>query len=200
MERETTEKAGPGIGGVGELRARCERCLAALGELARIHLEVDAPTREIRAGEPDWVYRLRKVCLHVRASGGWEIGVDIEHVLAAELRAAYEQMDAVWKILPEDYRLEGLSAALWADEARNGTLATYDHPTPQNLLLRAGRGGFGEGEQAGAYAQVAVWLGGLGIGYGLALAYLAEVLDADRAVVSRLTTAVGAFAEQLQPG
>lgn len=196
MDRDTTEKAGPGIGGVGELRGRCERCLAALGELARIHLEVDAPTREIRAGDPDWVYRLRKVCLHVRASGGWEIGVDVEHVLAAELRAAYEQMDAVWKILPEDYRLEELNAARWAEEARNGTLATYDHPTPQNLLLPAGRGGLGDGEQAGAYLQLAVWLVGLGLGYGLALAYLAEVLGADNEVVTRVTTAVRAFAEE----
>ena len=199
MDRDTTENAGPGIGGVGELRARCERCLAVLGELARIHLEVDAPTREIRAGDPDWLYRLRKVCLHVRASGGWEIGVDIEHVIAAELRAAYEQMDAVWKILPEHYRLDGLNATLWAEEARNGTLATYDHPTPQNLLLRPGRGGFGEGEQAGAYAQLAVWLGGLGIGYGLALAYLAEVLGADEEVVTRVTTAVRGFTEESPP-
>ena len=193
MDRDSTEQAGLGAGEVGELRARCERCLAALGELARAHLEMDAPTRRIRADEPDWIYRLRKVCLHVRASGGWEIGVDIEHVIAAELRAAFEQMHAVWKVLPDEYRLEEMDAAWWAEEARNGTLATYHHPSPQNLLFPAGRGGFGSGEQAGAYAQLAVWLCGLGIGYGLALGYLGEVLAADGEVASRVTAAMRAF-------
>ena len=97
MVASGTGSSGTGDEGVDELRARCERCLGQLGELTRIHLTIDAPTRRTGAGEPDWIFRLRKVCLHVMAINGWEICADVEHVMATELRAAYRQMDAVWK-------------------------------------------------------------------------------------------------------
>ena len=61
-----------------ELRARCERCRGLLGELARIHLAIDAPTRRMQADEPDWIGRLRKICLHARAIDGWEIGAGVK--------------------------------------------------------------------------------------------------------------------------
>ena len=65
----------------------------------------------------------------------------------------------------------------WANEARNGVLAVYEHRTPQILLLPAGRGGFGSSEVGMSFAQLAVWLGYLG--YGIALAYLADVLGSE---------------------
>lgn len=176
-----------GDGGIREQRIRCERYRRQLGKLARIHLDIDAPTRRIGAGEPDWICRLRKICLHVRALDGWEMSTDIEHVMATELRAAYVQMDAVWKHLPPTSRLHEMDRGPWAGEARDGVLATYDHPTPQSLLLPAGRGGFHHGEDLKSYAQLTVWLGDLGLGYGLALAHLAEVLGAEEDVVSRVT-------------
>ena len=139
---------GAGSEGIQKLRARCERCRDLLSELTRIHLEVDAPTRRRQADEPDWIARLRKICLHVMAISGWEIGADVEHVMATELRAAYEQMDAVWKRLPATFRLDEMGGGWWAEEARNGMLATYDHPTPQSLMLSPGRGVFFQrGEQ-----------------------------------------------------
>ena len=125
---------------------------------------IDAPTRKIEADEPDVICRLRKVCLHVLAMKGWEIGADVEHVMATELRAAYVQMDAVWKRVPGELRVDEMDGGWWAGEARNGVLATYDHPTPQSLILPAGRGGFGSGENGRSYAQLAVWLGRLGLG------------------------------------
>ena len=100
---------------------------------------------------------------------GWEIGADVEQVIASELRAAYVQMDAVWEHLPEEYRLDTMDDGWWANEARNGMMATYDHPTPQSLLLLTGRGGFGTGEDGRSHAQLVVWLGRLGLGYGIAL-------------------------------
>ena len=193
MVAHAASGSGTGDEGVDELRARCERGLGLLRELARIHLEIDAPTRRIGMDEPDWICRMRKLCLHVRAITGWELGADVEHVMATELRAAYVQMGSVWKRVPEKFRLEKLGGGPWADEARNGMLATYDHPTPQSLLLSAGRGGFGSGEDQQSYAQLFVWLCGFGLGYGLALAYLAEVLGAERGIVSRVATALQDF-------
>ena len=162
-----------------------------LSELARIHLIIDAPTRSIGAGEPDWICRLRKICLHVCAIRSLEIGADTAHVMASELRAAYMQMDAVWKCMPREFKLDEVNSDWWADEARNGVLATYDHPTPFSLaFLPAERGGFLGGETRELYTRLALWLGYLEIGYGLALAYLAEFLGAEEDVVSRLEAAI----------
>ena len=73
-------------------------------------------------------------------------------------------------------------------------LATYDHPTPFSLVLlrlRAGRGGLHSGGEAWkVYTWLVLWLGFLGLGYGMALAYLAEVLGVRGKVVSRLETAI----------
>ena len=57
----------------------------------------------------------------------------------------------------------------WAEEASNEMLTTYDHPTPQSLMLPEGRGDFRSAEDGMSYAHLAVWLGYLGLGYGLAL-------------------------------
>ena len=182
-----TNSQGTDDDGIHELRARCERCCGLLGELARIHLEIDSPARRMQVDEPDWIGRLRKVCLHVRAIDGWEIGVGVEHVMATELRAAYVQMDAVWKHVPATFRLDEMGGGPWADEARNGMIATYDHPTPQSLMLPVGRGGFRNGEDRLSYVQLDVWLGHLRIGYGLTLVYLAQVLGVEGDVAARVT-------------
>ena len=182
--------------GADELFARCERCVGMLDELSQIHLEIDAPARKIEEDEPDWILRLRKVCLHVLAMKGWEIGADVEQVMASELRAAYVQIGAVWEHVPEEFQLDAMDGGWWADEARNGVLATYDHPTPQSLLLPVGRGGFGSGEDGRSYAQLALWLGQLGLGYGIALAYLAQVLGAEGDVVSRVADAMSGISER----
>ena len=153
MAAGATSSSGTDHEGVDELRARCERYLDLMRELSRIHLEIDAPTRRLGADEPDWICRLRKIYLHVWAIDGWEIGADVEHVMATDLRAAYVQMGAVWKRVPGKFRPDEMGDGPWANEARHGMLATYDHPTPQSLRLSAGRGGFGSGEDGRGYAQ-----------------------------------------------
>ncbi len=159
---------------VDEWRERCVGALGLLDELRQVHFLIDAPTRVAGSEEPPLTFRLRKICLHVSAIVGWKICVDLEHVMAPELRVAYEQMDWVWRRLPDEHRYLAIEDGSWANEARNGLLATYGHPTPQNLMLAAGHGGFGDGEDGLSYGRLACWLCELGCGYAVALAYLAE--------------------------
>ena len=167
-------------------RGRCEDCSGSLRELARIHLEIDPPKRRVRLGEPDWILRLRKVCHHSLAVSGWEICGDTVHVMATEIRAAYVQMDAVWKCLPDGFRLDEIDSSWWKNEARDGRLATFDHPTPVSLAFPLARGGFGDVDAPESYLRLALWLGHLGLGYGLALTHLAEVLGAEGDVAARV--------------
>ena len=169
-------------------RARCEEGRDALHNLARIHLEIDAPKRRVRANEPDWVLRLRKVCLHAVAIAKCDISDDGVHVMTTELRAAYEQMDAVWKCLPDEFRFDE-DRSWWAGEAKD-RLAEYNHPTPFSLALSLAAGGFANAEAPEGYLRVAVWLGRLACGYALALAYLARVLGAKGDIDSRLKSAL----------
>ena len=172
--------------GIDKQRAQCERCRDMLRELARIHLEIDAPKRRIGADDPDWIFRLRKVCLHAVAVSRWEVNVESVHAMATELRAAYVQMDAVWKCVPGEFRLDEMDGSWWATEARAGLLAIYDHPTPTSLAFPLAEGGFGGIEDPKSYLRIALWLGHLGLGYGLALAYLAQVLGTEGDVISRV--------------
>ena len=166
-----------------------------LRDLARIHLEIDAPKRRIGADDPDWIFRLRKVCLHAVALSGWDVSVENVHAMATELRAAYVQMAAVWECLPEEFRLDEIKGSWWANEARSGVLARFDHPTPLDLAYPLSEGGFGEDEDPKSYLQMAMWLGKLGVGYGMALAYLAQHLGTHGDIASRVATVMGGWVE-----
>ena len=170
-------------------RNRCRRCRDALRDLTRIHVEIDTPSRTVGTNEPDWVFRLRKVCLHAVAITRCEINVDGVHVITTELRAAYEQMDAVSKRLPDECRFAA-DGTWWSNEARDG-LAAFNHPTMLSLALSLASGGFAEAEDPRSYLQLAVWLGRLGCGYGLALVHLAGVLGTEVDIDSRLATILG---------
>lgn len=165
-------------------RARCEKCRDMLRDLARIHIEIDAPRRRIESNKPDWVFRLRKVCLHAVAITKCDVSADGVHVMTTELRAAYEQMDVVWKDLPDEFRFDE-DRNWWAGEAKD-RLAAYNHPSTLSLILPLAEGGFGGSDAPESYLQLAIWLGRLGCGYGLALAYLARVLGATDSIDSRL--------------
>jgi hypothetical protein len=165
-------------------RNRCNESRDLLRDLIRIHVEIDAPSRKVGTDEPDWVFRLRNVCLHAVAIAKCAVDVDGVHAMAAELRAAYEQMDVVWKCLPDEFRFD--EDRLWWSTEAKGRLAEYTHPTPITLGLSFQAGGFADAEAPESYLQVAVWVGRLGCGYGLALAYLARVLGAEADVDSRL--------------
>ena len=169
-----------------------------LRELTRIHLEIDAPDRLPGADEPDWILRLRKVRFHSLAITTWEVSVDIVHVMATDLRAAYVQMDAIWKYVPEEGRIDPMYDSWWADEARAGLLAKYDHPTPLGLELPMAHGGLGEAEHPASYISLAVWLGRLGLGYGIALAQLAKIVGGEPDVDSRLEAVARQWAMPLE--
>lgn len=172
-------------------RARCRRIRDALRNLARIHVDIDAPGRTVDSDEPDWVLRLRKVCLHAVAIAKCEVSADGVHVMTAELRAAYEQMDIVWKWLPDEFRFDQ-DESWWASEAKDG-LAEFNHPTPVSLMLPLARGGFGDLEAPEGYLRLAVWLGRLVCGYGLALAHLARVVGTEENIKSRLEAVMGSM-------
>ena len=165
-------------------RARCEEYRDLLHDLTRIHLEIDPPTREVGAEEPDWVFRLRKVCLHAVAITDSVVDIDGVHVMTTELRAAYEQMDAIWKCLPDEFRFNE-DGSWWASQARDG-LATYNHPTMFSLLLPLMWGGFDDSDAPESHLRLALWLGRLACGYGLALARLAQLLGTEEDIASRL--------------
>ena len=165
-------------------RARCEQHREMLHDLVRIHIDIDTPKRRVESDEPNWILRLRKVCLHAMGISKCEVSADGMHVMATELRAAYEQMDAVWKCLPDEFRIEE-DKNWWSVEAKN-KLAEFNHPTPASLGLPLATGGFGDTEAPESYLTLTVWLGRLGCGYGLALAYLARVLEAKGNFDSRI--------------
>ena len=162
----------------------CGEYLDILRGLTRIHIEIDPPSRKAGADEPDWVLRLRKVCLHAVALTKCEINADGVHVMTTELRAAYEQMDAIWKCLPNEFRFEA-DRDWWANQAKDG-LAAYNHPTMFGLVMSLAEGGFARANDPKSYLLTAVWLGRLGCGYGLALGYLARTLGTGGDVDSRL--------------
>lgn len=175
---------------VEEMRAECERCRERVGELAHIHLSIDKPARSIGADEPDWICRLRKICLHARAIDTWEIEAASAHVIAPEVRAAFRQLGAVWESMPQDFKLYEIDSDWWLKKARDGMIAMYDHPTPLGLsLLHMGRGVFPNDEVWASYTQIASWLIFLGVGYGLALSYLAAVMGVKEEMDSRLEAA-----------
>ena len=174
--------------GIDELRTQCGLLLDSLNELINIHLEVDDHTRIMDEDEPHWIGRLRKILLHVMAINRWEVGVGVEHVMAPEIRAAFEQMGVVWKYLPTTIRLEEVDGDWWAKEARSGLLATFDHPTPLTLMLSPEHGGFSNSESGMVYARLVLWLGLLVFGYSLALIHLSQVLDSGENIESRVTS------------
>lgn len=165
-------------------RARCEESRDVLRHLVRLHVEIDAPRRQLAANEPEWICRLRKVCLHAVAITSCDVSVDGMHVMTTELRVAYGQMDAVWECLPNDFRFKE-DRSWWVDEAK-GRLAEFNHPTIMTLALSLAWGGFADADAPQSYLRLAVWLGRLACGYARSLAYLARVLGTEGNIDARL--------------
>ena len=159
------------LGPIETQRRRCQDARDALREATRIHVKIDAPERQAGADEPDWVFRLRKVCLHADAICRCELDVDGVHAIATELRAAYAQMAVIWEHLPDGCRFEA-DRDWWATEASD-LLAEYDHPTPLGLMMPLSIGGFGDDQAPDGHLRLACWLGRLACGYGSALDCLA---------------------------
>ena len=166
-------------------RVQCAWWLKALRDFTRILMEIDPRRRRVDPDEPDCVFRLRKVCHHAVAITQCTVDVDGMHAMTPELRAAYEQMGALWKCLPDEFRFEE-DGSWWVNEARDG-MAAFDHPTPVNLSLSLRGGGFADDEDPVSYQRLGVWLGRLGAAYALALARLARLLGTEGNFDSRLS-------------
>lgn len=161
----------------------CGQCIECLGKLRNIHLEIDPPTRTIAPNDPEYVYHMRKVLLHVEAIVGWQLDMTAVHVMAPEMRAAIEQVDIIWGKAVHEMDLEGLNepAKLLAQGNKRNRefLSSYVHPTPQRLLTSWECGGLGPaGERC--YAPMAVVLVDLVFRHAILLAYLAQLLGSDK--------------------
>ena len=172
---------------VESARELCDVYRATLRELTQLHFSIDPLLREINPDEePDLACRLRKVGFHTLMIVRWKFaGAEEIHIIASELRAAFTQMDVIWRSLPKNSKLEGLNN-WWARQTRSELLATYDHPTPLSLALPPAHGGLEGDADPKSYLQLAYWLGYLGLGYAHAIESLAKVLDASENVESRL--------------
>lgn len=151
----------------------CTQGQDVLVDLVQTHLEIDLPTRAMRAEDPHWIGRLRKVLHHVRAITSCEISADVEHVMATELRAAYRQMESIWQALPNQDDIYEWHRDYWRAEANE--LGRYDHPTGYNLYYTLG-GILGD-DRTQTLGHLALWIHRLGLGYAVALDYLSQTLN-----------------------
>ncbi len=188
---------------VDSLRSGCEQCIACLKELFVIHFEMDPADRLIRPDDEEFVYRLRKVLLHAKAVTGWQFDTDVMHVLAPEFRAADEQIDRIWKKIPDDQLSEYLARkencmARMKDrfsKTERKILSSYIHPTPQRLLLAKEQGGLGEVDEVRYYYILFVLLGNLVFRYAVSLVFLSQIMNSRREgpIASVLRKMVEAF-------
>lgn len=174
----------------------CESCQEHLRSLLSIHFKIDFPTRQINPGDPEWIFRMRKISFHVQAIVGWNVDIDSLHAMATEIRAIFVQLDAVWKHMPSEYELVEVHQDNWAGQARSGILATYDHPTTISLASSVWGGGFDDEDNPATYLRLASWMISIGVGYGLALKHLSHVLGCQEEIDSCLMEALNVIRER----
>lgn len=180
-----------------ELHSICEDCIEDLNRLMHIHLTMDPPHRAIQPSEPDCTFRLRKALLHVQAIIGWEITVEIMHVMAPEIRAALGQLDEIQRETGETAGLDGIlgrgsRSAKQRSKPIHEFTSSYVHSSPQTLLLPLEEGGLVPGDSYRCYAYMANSLLHLASGYAVSLAFLSQRATAGQetaiAEVARRTT------------
>ena len=164
------------------LRLACDESIACLKELVDIHFAIDPSDRLIQPTDPDCVYRMRKALLHIKAITAWTLDTDVMHVIAPEIRAAVDEIDAVWEegahaLELDDIVEEQASKATWRRAKTNReTTSSYVHPSPQRLLLPKEYGGLGSGDDQRYYTTMLDMLFHLAFRYAVSLAYLSRRL------------------------
>lgn len=162
------------------LQAQCEECIACLHDIVSIHLKIDPASRIIEADDDECFYRLRKVRLHVKAITAWQIEPDILHIIAPEIRCASDQLEKIFKSMPESSRADylgehGTVAGHFGQSGRElrEIVSGFVHPTRQRLLVPLERGGFYESNRLPSL-MVQLWmLVDLALNYEASVAYLA---------------------------
>ncbi len=173
----------------------CEMQRGVLAKLFDIHRDI--LSRGTAAGQRYWVHRLEKVGCHAIAIAKQEVDRDAAHVIATEVRAAYVQLAEIWDGIPREIRIDAIESRWWSDEARNGVLAQYDHPSSFSLIWSAERGGLSNGDDRVLYLQLGLWIGHLVLGYGCGIAYLAQVMNVD--VEQRLAAVIAEASSDCGP-
>ena len=173
----------------------CEMQRGVLAKLFDIHRDI--LSHGTAAGERYWVHRLEKVGCHAIAIAKQEVDRDAAHVIATEVRAAYVQLAEIWEGIPGELKIDAIDSRWWSDEARNGVLAQYDHPSSFSVLWSAESGGLSNGDDRVLYIQLGRWIGYLGLGYGCGIAYLAQVMNVD--VEQRLAAVIAAASSNCGP-
>lgn len=153
-------------------RTMCEMQRGVLAKLFGIHRDI--LSRGTAAGEHDWVRRLEKVGCHAIAIAKREVDRDAVHMIATEVKAAYVQLAEIWEDIPRELKIDEIDSHWWSDEAQNGVLAQFDHPSSFSV-----NGGLGNGDDRVLYLQLGCWMGYLGLGYGCGIPYLAQVMNVD---------------------
>lgn len=186
------------------LHSACERCIACLRDLVRIHLDIDTPTSSIAPNAPHCVYALRKVLLHVNATISWELDTDVLHVIAPEFRAANEQIDGFWDEAVRAMGLKDLDGAVGAEtrqaravsKMKHELVSAFIHPTPQRLLLPREQGGLAPASAERYYFILIGLLADLAFRYAVSIGFLSQLLRAgkDQAIESVMREIQSAFA------
>ena len=132
--------------GLEQQRIRCGELRDVLRDFAHVHVRIDTPDRAISVDTPDWMLRLRKMCLHVLAISECNVDVEGVHSMATELRAAYRQMHAVWPCVPAEHRMVEIGCGIGGTmRQETGCWRGTTIPTPVSLMFPLRDGGFDKG-------------------------------------------------------
>lgn len=187
------------------LHAQREECIACLNDIVGIHLELDPPSRIIEADDEECFNRLRKVRLHVQAITGWQWESDVLHLIAPDFRCADNQLEKVFRSMPESFRVNylgehGSVAEHFRQRAKKlrEIISSIVHPTPQRLLMSIEHGGFYEKRVLPSLFFILWMLMDLALNYADSVAYLSEEPTIEIApqltpAYQRLTTVADAF-------
>lgn len=121
----------------GQLTVACERQLETFRKLLSIHNDLLGPLSDFRGDESDSLLRLRKVYCHVGAISCWAVDEWSIHVMAPDMRAAFEQLRplvraGICAIAHEPGQECGIPRCF---DQWDGALAPFTHPTMTFLNL-----------------------------------------------------------------
>ena len=111
------------------LTSVCEGLMDCLNELQVLHLAMDGPEGTALGSNDALIRRLRKAHLHVQSVTSWEVGRHVLHGMAADIRAAQEQLDplVVPKLTDRDQAKLSGNRGRYTSE-RDRALKVYCHP------------------------------------------------------------------------
>ena len=137
---------------------------------------MDGPEGTALGSNDALLLRLRKAHLHVQSVTSWEVGRHVLHGMAADIRAAQEQLDplVVPKLTDRDQAKLSGNRGRYTSE-RDRALKVYCHPRAVSLTFEPDQGGLGT-NSVPELVQLVPLLGELVTAYCLALGTMADAL------------------------